>query len=160
MTATRRRGSSHTWRAILFGREALELGLIKRVGDGESIKIWDDPWIPANYNYKTLVKLPLTAVNRVNELLDVHSRTWDEECVRTNFTVIDAEAILRIPVNAGEDFWAWQPDKMGIFSVRSAYKLLTEEQGRMTQVSGSDNGYCKAFKILWRMEVPPKVRCF
>lgn len=100
MTATRRRGSSHTWRAILFGREALELGLIKRVGDGESIKIWDDPWIPANYNYKTLVKLPHAAVNRVNELLDEDNRTWDEECVRTNFAVIDAEAIY--PANSSQ----------------------------------------------------------
>jgi hypothetical protein len=32
MTATRKRKSSETWRAMLYGREALKKGLIKRIG--------------------------------------------------------------------------------------------------------------------------------
>jgi hypothetical protein len=31
--------ASKTWHAILAGREAVELGMIKRVGSGESISI-------------------------------------------------------------------------------------------------------------------------
>ena len=34
MSAVNKRNASHTWRAILYGREALHLGLIKRIGDG------------------------------------------------------------------------------------------------------------------------------
>jgi hypothetical protein len=48
MSAKRKSNASHTWNAILFGREALKKGLIKRVGDGSSIRLWDDPWIPSN----------------------------------------------------------------------------------------------------------------
>uniref|UniRef100_A0A8R7R6G8 Reverse transcriptase domain-containing protein n=1 Tax=Triticum urartu TaxID=4572 RepID=A0A8R7R6G8_TRIUA len=48
LTAGNKRNASHTWRAILYGREALKLGLIKRIGDGASTRIWDDPWIPSN----------------------------------------------------------------------------------------------------------------
>jgi alkylhydroperoxidase/carboxymuconolactone decarboxylase family protein YurZ len=47
LDARKKRNSSHVWRAILHGREALNKGLIKRVGDGSSIRALDDPWITA-----------------------------------------------------------------------------------------------------------------
>jgi hypothetical protein len=46
MSVRRKRNASHTWNAILHGREALRKGFIKRVGDSSTIRIWDDPWIP------------------------------------------------------------------------------------------------------------------
>lgn len=42
MSAANKRNSSHTWKAILHGREVLKLGLVKRIGDGASIQIWED----------------------------------------------------------------------------------------------------------------------
>lgn len=50
MEATRRRGSSHIWQAILHGRNALHCGLIKRVGNASTIDTWKDPWITDNHN--------------------------------------------------------------------------------------------------------------
>jgi hypothetical protein len=38
--------ASNTWRAIEYGVELLRCGAIYRVGDGESIRIWRDNWIP------------------------------------------------------------------------------------------------------------------
>ena len=43
MSARKKRNASHIWNAILHGREALKLGLIKHVGDGSSVRIWEDP---------------------------------------------------------------------------------------------------------------------
>ena len=41
------RGSdSWCWKSLLNAREVLEEGLRRRVGDGESIKIWEDRWLP------------------------------------------------------------------------------------------------------------------
>jgi hypothetical protein len=42
MTAEKKNNSSHTWCAILAGMKVLELGLIKRIGDGASTNIWND----------------------------------------------------------------------------------------------------------------------
>jgi hypothetical protein len=36
---TKKKKSSETWRAILWGREALKKGLIKRIGPGDSVNI-------------------------------------------------------------------------------------------------------------------------
>jgi hypothetical protein len=39
-------GMSYTWRSILRGVDLLKEGLIWRVGNGESIDMWKDHWIP------------------------------------------------------------------------------------------------------------------
>jgi hypothetical protein len=38
-------GISYTWRSIVRGLQALQKGLIWRIGDGVQVKIWEDPWI-------------------------------------------------------------------------------------------------------------------
>jgi hypothetical protein len=42
LKVNKRKQSSEFWKAMLFGREALWQGLIKRVGPGSSINIWED----------------------------------------------------------------------------------------------------------------------
>jgi len=39
LSATRKRHSSHTWRAILAVRDTLWHGLIRQIGDGQSTRI-------------------------------------------------------------------------------------------------------------------------
>jgi hypothetical protein len=39
-------GCSYSWRSIVRGIQALKEGLIWRVGNGEKLNIWLDPWIP------------------------------------------------------------------------------------------------------------------
>jgi hypothetical protein len=34
------------WSWLCEGRDMLKIGLIRRIGDGASTKIWDDNWIP------------------------------------------------------------------------------------------------------------------
>jgi hypothetical protein len=37
---------SWVWRAIIDGIQVLQQGLIRRIGSGESTKIWESPWLP------------------------------------------------------------------------------------------------------------------
>lgn len=41
---------SYIWRSILGSKDVLEDGLIWRVGDGKSIKIFEDKWIPSMHS--------------------------------------------------------------------------------------------------------------
>ncbi|CAG7910332.1 unnamed protein product, partial [Brassica rapa] len=36
---------SHGWRGILSGRDLLAINLRKAIGNGESTRIWKDPWL-------------------------------------------------------------------------------------------------------------------
>ncbi|XP_019090127.1 PREDICTED: uncharacterized protein LOC104738339 [Camelina sativa] len=38
---------SYGWRSMVFAHSLVHKGLIKRVGSGNSILVWSDPWIPA-----------------------------------------------------------------------------------------------------------------
>ena len=37
---------SRVWSAIVDGIQVLQQGLIRRIGSGESTKIWESPWLP------------------------------------------------------------------------------------------------------------------
>lgn len=45
LTATRKKNNSETWRAMLHGREVLWQGVIKIIGPGHTVNIWEDNWI-------------------------------------------------------------------------------------------------------------------
>jgi hypothetical protein len=54
MTATPRDGISYTWRSILKGIAVLKEGMVWRVGDGNGIDIWRDPWLPKEHTRKRI----------------------------------------------------------------------------------------------------------
>jgi hypothetical protein len=160
MSARQKRNSSHVWRAILHGREALKKGMIKRVGDGSSIRAFEDPWIPANMNGRPLFKRPEAQIILVEELIDEETMSWNEDKLEANFIDTDRRAISQIPLGrGGEDTWAWTQEVNGLFSVRSAYRLLAANK-LADQASGSGTEVKTCWKKLWKISVPPKVCLF
>ena len=98
MDATAPRSASATWKAIIAGRVALEQGLIKRVGAGESISIWTHRWIPNTATLRPMGRIGNDPITRVSELFDQDSGMWDMDLIRTNFLAPDADVILDIPL--------------------------------------------------------------
>lgn len=94
--AMRKKKSSETWRAILYGRQALLKGLIKRVGPGTSINIWTDNWIAGSTSLRPLVRRSDVQVDKVSDLFLHDSRMWNEQLVRESFCALDAEEILKL----------------------------------------------------------------
>jgi hypothetical protein len=138
LMATRKRNSSHIWKAILHGRESLKKGLTKRVDDGTSINVWDDPWIPSHIKKTPVVRLPDSEVVKVNELLCSDSGQWNMEKIDETFVEPDISAICSIPVGRFiNDVCGWDPEKRGNFTVRVCYKLLATQNNGPAQESSS-----------------------
>jgi hypothetical protein len=72
----------------LAGREALKLGLIKRVGSGQSISIWEDNWLPNSVSMKPMGRLKETGLFMVDELLTVNNG-WNEPLIHDLFFALD-----------------------------------------------------------------------
>jgi ribonuclease HI len=158
LSATKKKNSLHVWRAILHGREALKKGLIKRVGDGSTIRIFDDPWIPTNSNGRPLCKPREAKAVRVDELIDTEQMCWSEEKLEVNLIETNRRAVCQIPLGRfAEDEWGWTQEDNGVFSVRSAYRMLSSIQ-QATQPASTCSKTC--WKKLWKLLVPPKVRAF
>ena len=94
-----RDGISYTWRSILKGVDLIKEGVIRRIGNGESVNIWTDPWIPHGKTRRPATYIEAAVLTRVVDLLDPVSGSWDETLVKDTFSEFDAEAILKLRVN-------------------------------------------------------------
>jgi hypothetical protein len=99
----------------------------------------------------------------VSELLDEQGM-WKTELVRHIFYPIDADVILGIkPARQFDDILAWQLEKSGIFSVKSAYRLAFNQspiQCYFAATSARPEGDDECWQKIWKANVPPKVRMF
>jgi hypothetical protein len=112
-------GSSFTWQSIVAGIQTFKRGCIWRVGDGSSIEILKDPWIPMSPDRKIITPRGDYVLTKVADLIDPVTGTWDEPLIRDIFHPIDVPRILQIPVsiNGFNDFIAWHGTRSGCFSV-------------------------------------------
>jgi hypothetical protein len=109
-------GISYTWRSILKGINLLKEGLVWRIGNGEQVKMWSDPWIPRKGSRIPITPRHQNLLTRVQDLIDPITGDWDEVLVRNTFWDVDASEILKIPIRDDfDDYPAWHFDEKGIF---------------------------------------------
>lgn len=154
-------GISYTWRSILKGVSLLKEGLIFRVGDGTSVRIWDDPWLNREHVRTVLTPRGRCLLTRVCELVDPETQQWDEQLVRAIFREEEARIILATPVREEvEDFYAWYYDSKGQFSVKSAYKLyISIRDSGLPQASNPPVADWE-WKEIWSLPCQPKIQQF
>jgi hypothetical protein len=54
---------SQVWRAILEGRETLQLGLIRRIGEGQTTDAWRHNWLPRDERLRPVAHLKKKNLN-------------------------------------------------------------------------------------------------
>ena len=105
-------------------------GACKQVNNGESILMWEDPWVPDLPNYKLVPLSPdkLSSCLVVSQILSLDKSRWDESKLYELFTEESAKAIMKIQVKVSqrEDKWVWLKSHNGKLSVKSAYKELLD----------------------------------
>ena len=129
---------SAVWKGILHGLELLKRGVIWRVGDGEHIRTWRDPWIPRPSSFRLITPKGTCRLNHVLDSLDANG-AWRADCLREYFWEMDVLHILKIHTSLRQrsDFLSWFPEKSGVFSVKSAYKLVTCDHDTVFSVGAS-----------------------
>lgn len=159
---------SRIWRAIVEGKEVLKQGLIRRIGTGETTHIWSTNWLPRDRLLKPVACTGANPPQMVSELIDTTTATWDHQKLQNFFTPMDTEIIGNIPlcIRSQEDFWAWHYERRGVFSVRSAYRMLVNNRDRTTAwledrpSKSNSRADEKDWAALWNIKVPSKVRVF
>jgi hypothetical protein len=164
LNATGSHGMSYTWRSILKGLQVFKNGVVWRVGNGESIKIWSDPWLPREWTRRSITTRRGSLLTHVNDLLDPHTGHWDIELVKQTFVEEDVKLILSLPVHAElDDVLAWHYDSRGLFFVRSAYKMQREQEKREgnrgnTSSSMGNNSDKEQWRKLWKLNCSSKIK--
>jgi hypothetical protein len=64
---------SQVWRAMIKGRDAMKLGLVRRIGTGESTHVWNDNWLPRDFMLRPLACLKDDPPVMVDDFIDSSS---------------------------------------------------------------------------------------
>lgn len=76
--------------------------------------------------------------------------------MRDNFNSRDTDIILSIPLNPeSHDTWYWRQEKLGDYSVKSAYSMLRDIKQDNSGASNSG-----LWRKLWNLKIPLKVKHF
>jgi hypothetical protein len=153
---------SSTWHAIEYGLELLKKGVVWRVGNGANIRIWRDPWIPRETSRYPRSNQGRCRYRWVADFL-LPDGTWNLQRLQQYFQEDDISDIMQIKASTRneEDFVSWFPEKNGVFTVKSAYRLVLHHE-MQNQDRGATSlrpdGASPSWKLIWRCPVPPKVK--
>ena len=135
-----------------------------RVGNGESIKIWGDNWLPTTSNLG--VHGPLKAGFQdaiVSALIDPFSRTWDPHVLASALSPTEAELVQKISLRRGhaEDVLFWPYVQLGQYTVKSGYFFLKSELRSTPTTDNLPSIQPKPpWKQIWSLSLPSKIKNF
>lgn len=86
---------SFIWRSIFEAKQLIEAGSRGKVGNGESINIWLDPWVPASNNARvTTSMVPNLQDATSSSLFKPGTKEWNYELINDIFNEEDACNIM------------------------------------------------------------------
>ncbi|KAK3212224.1 hypothetical protein Dsin_016930 [Dipteronia sinensis] len=153
------------WSSLCWGKGLLECGSRWRVGSGNSIRIYDDRWLPRPVTFKVISPCVQNNIYLVRHLRTV-SGGWNNQLVRRLFFKEDVEMILSIPLSntCRDDSMTWHYTADGEYTVRSGYSLGMCRMVADSNFGGSSNSGLENaesfWKNLWRINVPKKIKLF
>ena len=158
------RNPSFAWRSIMAAQDIVQKGRRWQVGNGRSIMIWKDKWLPSPSTYE--VVSPVNYIpedSRVVELIDEEKGAWKTNLVSNVFFPHEADLIYGIALcaNMPEDKQVWALTNNGLFSVCSAYKLAMEMRPDAQVGFRSDGSHLRRlWRSIWSRNIPHKIRHF
>lgn len=146
--------ASPIWKGIEKKKPLLEKGACFQVGDGKSINVWKDPWIPWLTGFKPKLKNQSISLNplMVSSLINFNTKSWKTDQL---IELFDEESIfaiqkITIPIRSRPEKLIWVNDPKGAFTVKSAYKT---NQASTTDISGE-----KIWTKLWNLKVHDMIK--
>ncbi|KAL6134324.1 hypothetical protein ACLB2K_066556 [Fragaria x ananassa] len=145
------------WRGIFEARDLLVNGTRWQIGDGCSVRAWEDPWLPRPRDFRPLSQRSSSNM-LVSDFISV-DRMWNVDLVGEHFEQADVDLILTIPLSrrAGPDKLVWHYDLKGRFSTRSAYDLA-RQLCHAQPSSSTDSISVPLWKSVWFSQVPSKIK--
>lgn len=89
LEASDRQNSPYTWKSIIAAKSILTTGTCWRVGNGDSIRICCDNWLPHHPSKKVLQPLPSTDREMtVSDLIDFDVHGWNRPLILQLFVAL------------------------------------------------------------------------
>lgn len=115
---------SWLWKQILRQRDTFKQAISCLVGNGSGILFWEDKWLN-NKVLKDYVTHQIGIQQTVSHFTNHNS--WNSQSL---YRVLPEEIVKEIlgfplPTSDVQDKLAWDPDKSGLFTIKSTYNFLS-----------------------------------
>lgn len=137
--------------------------MVWRIGNGESIRIKKDKWLPSQLSRFVVSLIPqMPSDIKVNELIDQGNVAWKTDVVQQLFLPQEATKILGIPLSErlppDRIIWACTPS--GMFTTSSAYKLIISCDLAHSASPSNPEAQRQFWKRIWQLWTPNKIKHF
>ena len=131
-----------------------------RIGNGNSVRIWQHHWLPRKHPPQVLSPMVETLADaKVATLIDETSRQWNHEMINGIFTPLEVELIKAIPLSQCEadDSLFWPFTNNGIYTSKSEYRFLkAEDQSVVDEEQRAHDS--TLWRTIWFAFVPNKIK--
>lgn len=163
MDAVVRSNALYVWRSICTAREVIKRRSSWQIGDGRTVKVWGDRWIPRRSTFQSVSTRPAdSTITFVSELITEDAR-WNMDMLTSVLPKEEVDIICTISLSVWStcDNFIWHFDKKGKFTVKSAYhvaRLWVLPPSLTASTSASTSPFYTLWNHLWKVNVPPKVK--
>jgi hypothetical protein len=146
---------SSLWKAIAKSWPKLEQHRCWAVGDGQKVSLWDDVWLNENQRLSDFdIVIPTNARNwKLKDIVD-DIGNWRFDMINNivpDNIIQRMYAIVSPNTDNGIDMLVWPGNRMGEFTVSSAYSMLVNNQM---------DGNTTRWKRIWKLGVIERIRVF
>lgn len=98
----------------------------------------------------------------VATLIDADRVAWNHQAIDATFLAFEACKIKSIPICSLQqaDCLCWPWDKSGDYTVKTGYKLLSDEEGRDSVSTSNSEFVVKFWNSLWKLNIAGKIKHF
>ncbi|XP_050222755.1 uncharacterized protein LOC126672846 [Mercurialis annua] len=160
---------SWAWRSIMAGKEILSQGVRWRIGNGNLVSCFLDPWIPSCFPFTPNLRTDVSStITLVNQLIIGNPPRWNTSLLHNLFYDDVVLQIQSIPLGVSgqiQDKLIWHFTKKGNYDVKSGYHVALQHINSIRSVVripyavphlSSDFQW----NSIWNLCVPPKIRIF
>lgn len=152
--------SSHGWRSVLVGRDLLKQQLGWMVGSGESISVWNNPWLSNSEQMRPYGPAPeALQLLKVSDLIQQDTYEWDTGKI-DQLIPFHKEKILKIKpsILRGDDSLVWLKNSTGEYSTRSGYLTITQEKA--ANLPQDPTTLTDWLPSVWNIKTAEKIKVF
>ena len=139
----------------------MDLGSVWRIGNGQSVKIRGDRWLPQNSASK-IVSLAsiLPPQSKVCDLINHEEHQWKSKLITQEFLPHEANIIKGIPLSDQDipNKQVWHASTHGVYTTRSAYMLLALAERNNVPTCLTNKSSSKIWQCIWSLQVSYNVR--
>lgn len=149
------KNASFIWKGLASNIDLVRQGSCYKIDSRNTIKIWDDPWIPGKTDFKPEPKTgadpnTINSPQWVYELIDSDTMTWKTKMLEEFFedSTIRIIQTIQLPISLGPYLLKWTKRANGELIAKEAY--LLDQQHRPPR---NTHFLASQWKALWRARI-------